>query len=123
MGNQNLINGKALKRILKQDEFTINEIPIAVFERDDYGSVLRGIDIKNKERTHAFLELPASEDDVFHFLRAHYRSQKTKVFNKAQKKSPKPKQKLQERKAKEALRLKEERHKNKHHSKKLRRKN
>jgi len=123
MGDQNLITSKAIKRILKRDEFTVNEISIAVFERDEYGSILRGIDVKTKELTHAFLELPASEDDVFQFLRAHYRSQKNKVSNKLHKKPSKPKQKSQERKAIEAQRLKEERHKNKYHSKKLRRKN
>tara|TARA_Y100000389_G_scaffold204679_1_gene258822 strand:+ start:8723 stop:9094 length:372 start_codon:yes stop_codon:yes gene_type:complete len=123
MGVQNLITGKVIKRILKRDEFMINEVSIAVFERDEYGSILRGIDVKTMEQTHAFLELPASEDDVFQFLRAHYRSQKNKVSKKSQKKSPKPKQKHQERKAIEAQRVKEERNKNKYHSKKLRRKN
>ena len=121
MGDQNLITSKAIKRILKRDEFMVNEISIAVFERDEYGSILRGIDVDTKELTHAFLELPASEDDVFQFLRAHYRSQKNKVSNKLHKKPFKPKP--QERKAIEAQRLKEERHKNKYHSKKLRRKN
>ncbi len=123
MSDQNLITGKAIKRILKQDKFLINEIPVAVFERDEYGSILRGIDVKTKEQTHAFLELPASEDDVFQFLRAHYLNQKNKGSDKSQKKSSKTKQKIQERKAIEAMRLKEERHKNKYHSKKLRKKN
>ena len=123
MNKQIGITGKTVKRILQLDEYIINELPIAVFERDEFGSILRGMNLKTNEPDHVFLELPAPEEQVLSFLRSHYKNQRTDLSNKKKNKSTSKKLKPQERRAIEAERLKEERHKNKHHSKKVRRKN
>ena len=121
MSNSKGITGKAVKQILKQEAFLINEMPIAVFEHDEFGSIIRGLNIKVNKPDHVFLELPAPEEEILHFLKVHYRNQLNDSSNK-KKKDPLRKVKPQERRAKEAERLKEERHKNKHHSKKVRKK-
>ena len=121
MSNSKGITRKAVKQILKQEAFLINEMPIAVFEHDEFGSIIRGLNVKENKPDHIFLELPASEEEIVHFLKVHYRNQLNDSSNK-KKKDPLRKVKPQERRAKEAERLKEERHKNKHHSKKVRKK-
>ena len=116
------ITGKLVKQILRKEQFQINELPIAVFEHDEFGSIIRGIDIKNNQPDHTFLELPALEEDILHFLKVHYRNQLNDFSGKKNKNASPQKVKPQDRKAKEAERLKEERHKNKYHSKKVRKK-
>jgi|TARA_B110000444_G_C18799045_1_gene576439 hypothetical protein len=122
MSSQKEITGKAVKRILLQEEFLINGMPIATFERDEFGSIVRGINIKTNQPDHLYLELPALEDIILSFLRGHYKNQRNDLSNKKKKNVSTKKIKPQERRAKEAERFKEERHKNKHHSKKVRKK-
>tara|TARA_B110000967_G_C18323936_1_gene288865 strand:+ start:146 stop:517 length:372 start_codon:yes stop_codon:yes gene_type:complete len=123
MSNSKGISGKVVKQILKQETFLINEMPIAVFEHDDYGSIIRVINVKENKPDHVFLELPAPEEEILRFLKVHYRNQLNDASNKKKKDPLKVKVKPQERRAKDAERLKGERHKNKHHSKKVRKKN
>lgn len=123
MAKQKEITGKLVKQILKQEKFFINEKPIAVFEHDDFGSIIRGMNIKENQPDHVFLELPALEEDIIHFLKVHYRNQINDFSGKKKKNTQSKKEKPQDRRAKEAERLREERHKNKYHSKKVRRKN
>jgi len=122
MSSQKEITGKAVKRILLQEEFLINGMPIATFERDEFGSIVRGINIKTNQPDHLYLELPALEDIILSFLRGHYKNQRNDLSNKKKKNLSTKKIKPQERRAKEVERLKEERHKNKNHSKKVRKK-
>ena len=122
MSNSKGITGKAIKKILKQEAFLINEMPIAVFEHDDYGSIVRGFNIKENKPDHVFLELPAPEEEILRFLKMHYHNQLNDASKKKKKDPKQLKIKPQERKAKDAERLKEERHKNKYHSKKVRKK-
>ena len=122
MSNQKEITGKAVRRILLQEEFLINEMPIATFERDEFGSIIRVMNVKTNQPDHVYLELPAIEDDILSFLRGHYKNQRNDLPNKKKKNALTVKVKPQVRRAKEAERLKEERHKNKHHSKKVRKK-
>ena len=122
MSSQKEITGKAVKRILLQEEFLINEMPIATFERDEFGSIIRGINVKTNQPDHLYLELPALEDVILSFLRGYYKNQRNDLSNKKKKNVSTKRIKPQERRAKEAERLKEERHKNKHHSKKVRKK-
>ena len=75
MSNSKGITGKAVKQILKQEAFLINEMPIAVFEHDEFGSIIRGLNIKVNKPDHIFLELPAPEEEILHFLKVHYRNQ------------------------------------------------
>ena len=121
MSNSKGITGKAVKQMLKQEAFLINEIPIAVFEHDDFGSIIRVFNVKENKPDNVFFFLPAPEEDILHFLKVHCRNQLNDSSN-MKKKGPLRKVKPQERRAKEAERLKEERHKNKHHSKKIRKK-
>ena len=74
MSNSKGITGKAVKKILKQEAFLINEMPIAVFEHDDYGSIVRGFNIKENKPDHVFLELPAPKKKYFVFLRCTIKS-------------------------------------------------
>ncbi len=85
MSNQKEITGKAVKRILLQEEFLINEMPIATFERDEFGSIIRVMNVKTNQPDHVYLELPAIEDDILSFLRGHYKNQRNDLPNKKKK--------------------------------------
>tara|TARA_B100000767_G_scaffold212526_1_gene199761 strand:- start:1508 stop:1879 length:372 start_codon:yes stop_codon:yes gene_type:complete len=122
MNKQKQITGKAVRRILLQEEFLINENPIAFFERDEFGSIIRGLKTKTLQPDNIFLELPAQEDDILSFLRGHYKNQILDLPNTEKKENTKGKEKLQELMAREVERLNIERHKNKYHSKKVRKK-